>query len=296
VKYAWIDGQCRDYPLAALCEVLSVSINGYRAWKRGGTVERKRLTEVQLLSLIKSIHAEVKGAYGSPRMTEEIRSRGFPASKTRVERLMSRHGIRARHRRRYRVTTDSGHKLPVAQNLLNREFTPHEPNRVFSSDITYIWTDEGWLYLAVVLDLFNREVVGWSMRADMTTELVGDALTMAWFRRKPAPGVLHHSDRGAQYASHAYQGQLARYGMRCSMSRKGNCWDNAPTESFFNSLKNERVHMMRYRTQREAAADVFEYIEVFYNRSRRHSSLGLVSPTKYLQNWLTTQQAQDTAA
>ena len=182
------------------------------------------------------------------------------------------------------------------QNLLNRKFTPTEPNRVFSSDITYIWTDEGWLYLAVVLDLFNREVVGWSMRADMTTEVVGDALTMAWFRRKPAPGVLHHSDRGAQYASHAYQGKLARYGMRCSMSRKGNCWDNVPTESFFNSLKNERVHTTRYRTQREAAADAFEYIEVFYNRSRRHSSLGLVSPIKYLQNWLTTQQAQDTAA
>lgn len=158
-------------------------------------------------------------------MTEEIRARGFPAGKARVERLMSKNGIRARHRRRYRVTTDSRHKLPVAPNLLNREFTPVAPNQVFSSDITYIWTDEGWLYLAVVLDLFNREVVGWSIKPRMTVDLVTDALMMAWFRRKPAPGALYHSDRGSQGASHEFQRKLSDYGMRCSMSRKGNCWD-----------------------------------------------------------------------
>ncbi|WP_152650108.1 IS3-like element ISBps1 family transposase [Burkholderia pseudomallei] len=296
VKYAWIDEQCRHYPLSALCKVLAVSINGYRAWKRGGTVQRKRLTDAQLLTLIRTIHAEVKGAYGSPRMTEEIRARGFPASKARVERLMSKNGIRARHKRRYRVTTDSKHKLPVAPNLLNRDFTPDAPNQVFSSDITYIWTDEGWLYLAVVLDLFNREVVGWSIKPRMTADLVTDALMMAWFRRKHAPGALHHSDRGSQYASHEFQRKLADYGMRCSMSRKGNCWDNAPTESFFNSLKNERVHATRYRTHREAAADLFEYIEVFYSRSRRHSSLGFVPPTQFLQDWLTAQQVKDAVA
>ncbi|WP_088579080.1 IS3 family transposase [Burkholderia ubonensis] len=296
VKFAWIDTQCRQYPLAALCEVLCVSVNGYRAWKRGGTPERQRLTDAQLLTLIRTIHAEVKGAYGSPRMTEEVRSRGFPASKARVERLMSTNGIRARHKRRYRVTTDSRHKLPVAPNVLNRNFTPAEPNQVFTSDITYIWTDEGWLYLAVTLDLFNREVVGWSVKPRMTTELVADALTMAWFRRRPAPGALHHSDRGSQYASHDFQRKLNSYGMQCSMSRKGSCWDNAPTESFFNSLKNERVHGTRYRTHREAVADLFEYIEVFYNRSRCHSSLGFMSPTQFMQDWLVAQRTRDAAA
>lgn len=296
MKFAWIDTQCRQYPLAALCEVLCVSVNGYRAWKRGGTPERQRLTDAQLLTLIRTIHAEVKGAYGSPRMTEEVRSRGFPASKARVERLMSANGIRARHKRRYRVTTDSRHKLPVAPNVLNRNFTPAEPNQVFTSDITYIWTDEGWLYLAVTLDLFNREVVGWSVKPRMTMELVTDALTMAWFRRRPAPGALHHSDRGSQYASHDFQCKLNTYGMRCSMSRKGSCWDNAPTESFFNSLKNERVHGTRYRTHREAVADLFEYIEVFYNRSRRHSSLGFMSPTQFMQDWLEAQRTRDAAA
>jgi transposase-like protein len=164
VKYAWIDTQCRQYPLSVLCEVLAVSINGYRAWKRGGTPERQRLSDAQLLTLIRTIHAKYKGAYGSPRITEEVRTRGFPASRARVERLMSANGIRASHKRRYRVTTDSRHKLPVAPNALNRNFTPAEPNQVFASDITYIWTDEGWLYLAVTLDLFNREVVGWSVK------------------------------------------------------------------------------------------------------------------------------------
>jgi len=212
VRYAWIDRQVGQYPLSSLCWVLSVSVNGYRAWKRGGTPERTRLTDTQLLTLIRTVHAKVKGAYGSPRMTEEIRDRGYPASKARVERLMRENGIRARHKRRYRVTTDSQHKLPVAPNLLNREFTATEPNQVFSSDITYIWTDEGWLYLAVVLDLFNREVVGWSIKSRMTADLVTDALTMAWFRRRPMPGALCHSDRGShsQYASHEFQRKLRR--------------------------------------------------------------------------------------
>lgn len=198
MKFAWIESQRRHYPLSALCEVLSVSLNGYRAWKRGGTPQRRRLSDGQLLALIRSVHGEVKGAYGSPRMTEEIRSRGLPASKARVERLMRENGIRARHKRRYRVTTDSKHRLPVAPNLLERNFAPLAPNQVFTSDITYIWTDEGWLYLAIVLDLFNREVVGWSIKPRMSADIVTDALTMAWFRRKPAPGAMHHSDRGSQ--------------------------------------------------------------------------------------------------
>ena len=279
-----------------MCDVLSVSISGYRAWKRGGKLNRKRLTDRQMRMLIRAIDKELKHAYGSPRITKELRDRGFPASKPRVERLMKENGIRARHKRRYKATTDSKHTLPIAKNLLDRNFTPAAPNQVWTADMTYIWTDEGWLYLAVVIDLFNREIVGWSIKAKMTTDIVLDALTMAWFRRKPAPGLMHHSDRGSQYASHAFQVRLKEYGMVCSMSRKGNCWDNAPTESFFNSLKNERVHGTRYRTRTEATADLFDYIEPFYNRKRLHSTLGYVSPKKFLGNWINVQHKQNLAA
>ena len=227
MKYAWIDTQRACYALSEMCPVLAVSISGYRAWKRGGAPNRCRLSDAQMLALIRAIHDEFKGAYGSPRMVLELRARGFSAGDERVERLMRENDIRARHKRRFKVTTDSKHKLPVAPNLLDRNFTPAAPNQVWTSDITYLWTEEGWLYLAIVLDLFNREVVGWSIKPRMTAAIVMDALTMAWFRRKPAPGVLHHSDRGSQYASHAFQDKLAEYGMTCSMSRKGNCWECA---------------------------------------------------------------------
>ena len=296
MKYAWIDGQRKAYPLPAMCETLTVSISGYRAWKRGGSPTRKRLTDTQSLALIRAIHTQLKGAYGSPRMVKEIRGRGFPAGKERVERLMRENGIRGRHKRRYKATTDSKHCLPVAPNLLDRNFQPSAPNQAWTADLTYVWTQEGWLYLAVVLDLFNREVVGWSIKPRMTADIVTDALTMAWFRRRPAPGLIHHSDRGSQYASHAFQNKLTEYGMICSMSRKGNCWDNAPTESFFNSLKNERVHGTRYETRVAATADLFDYIEVFYNRSRRHSTLGYKSPIRFLQDWIKTQHEQKMAA
>lgn len=285
MKYAWIERERATYPLVILCNVLTVSVNGYRAWKRGGTPSRKRLTDTQMMALIRATHAQLKGAYGSPRMLREIRARGFPASKERVERLMRENGIRARHKRRWRATTNSRHSLPIAPNRLERNFTPAAPNQVWTADMTYIWTDEGWLYLAIVLDLFNREVVGWSIRPRMTADIVTDALAMAWFRRKPAPGLIHHSDRGSQYASQAFQAKLVDYGMVCSMSRKGNCWDNAPSESFFNSLKNERVHGQRYATHEQAKDDLFDYIEIFYNRSRRHSTLGYVSPAQYLRDW-----------
>jgi transposase InsO family protein len=189
VKYAWIDVQ-REFALVEMCAVLDVSVSSYRAWKRGGKPDRKRLSDSQMLALIQSIHAEHKGAYGSPRMVRELRERGFAASKARVERLMKENGLRARHKRRYKVTTDSKHGLPVAENILARNFAPTAPNQVWTSDITYLWTDEGWLYLAIVLDLFNREVVGWSLKPRMTADLVTDALTMAWFRRKPVAGLL----------------------------------------------------------------------------------------------------------
>ena len=296
MKYAWIDEQRKDYELNEMCSVLEVSVSGYRSWKRGGKPNRKRLTDAQMLALIRAIHEELKGAYGSPRMVEELRGRGFPASKERVERLMRENGIHARHKRRYKVTTDSKHNLPVAPNLLDRNFTPSAPNQVWTSDITYLWTGEGWLYLAIVLDLFNREVVGWSLKPRMTADIVTDALTMAWFRRKPAAGLIHHSDRGSQYASHVFQAKLLAYGMVCSMSRKGNCWDNAPTESWFNSFKNERVHGLRYATKEEMMAMSFEYIEVFYNRKRLHSTLGYKSPVQFLADWLNAQQQEKLVA
>jgi putative transposase len=296
VKYAWIERHRSFYPLALMCALLMVSVNGFRAWLRGGSADRERPTDAQLVALMRAIHAEVKCAYGSPRMYDELRTRGFRVGKTRVERLMREHGIRARHKRRFKATTDSKHTLPVAANVLERNFAPAAPNRVWSADLTYVWTDEGWLYLAVVLDLFNREVVGWAIKARMGSDIVIDALTMAWFRRRPEPGLIHHSDRGSQYASHAFQAKLAEYGMRCSMSRKGNCWDNAPTESFFNSLKNERVHGQRYRTRQQAIADLFEYIEVFYNRTRRHSTLGSRSPIQFMQDWIAARDQAGQAA
>jgi transposase InsO family protein len=296
VKYAWIDAQRHAFGLDEMCAVLDVSESGYRSWKRGGKPYRKQLTDAQMLVLIQSIHAEFKGAYGSPRMVRELRLRGFPASKERVERLMRENGIKAKHKRRFKVTTDSKHNLPIAPNLLERDFTPDAPNQVWTSDITYLWTDEGWLYLAIVLDLFNREVVGWSLKPRMTADIVTDALTMAWFRCKPAAGLIHHSDRGSQYASHVVQAKLVEYGMICSMSRKGNCWDNAPSESWFGSFKNERVYGERFETRDEMKAMAFEYIEVFYNRKRQHSTLGYKSPTQFLSDWLTAQQKEKLVA
>ena len=203
-------------------------------------------------------------------MVLDLRAWDFSASKERIERLMRENGIQARHKRRYKATTDSKHGLPVAENVLDRNFTPETPNQVWTSDITYLWTDEGWLYLAIVPDLFNREVVGWSLKPRMTADIATNALTMAWFRKRPAQGLIRHSDRGSQYASHAFQTKPTEYGMTCSISRKGNFWDNAPTESWFNSFKNERVHGYIFEAREEVKAMAFEYIEVFYNRKRIH--------------------------
>ena len=289
MKYAWIDAARSEFPLSSMCAVLDVSVSGYRAWKRGGRVV-KRLTDVQLLALIRAIHRESKGRYGWPRVREELRDRGIPAGKERVRKLMQANGIRARHKRKYKVTTDSKHNLPVAPNLLNRNFKTERPDQAWVADITFIPTNEGWLYLAAVLDLHTRMIVGWAMSSTMTRQLVIDALRMAWFRRKPKPGLLHHSDRGSQYCSHDYRQLLKEYGVQPSMSRKGNCWDNAPMESFFNSLKNECTHLARYTTRDEAKQETFEYIEPFYNRRRRHSALGYQSPATFYAAWLAQQK------
>lgn len=289
MKYAWIKQHQHTYPRVTMCCALNVSESGYAHWQSGAQAVHW-LNDEQLLVLIRAIHTRVNGAYGSPRITDDIRKQGLPVSKERVRRLMQVHGIRARHKRRYKATTDSGHKLPVADNLLARQFQPTAPDLVWTADITYIPTQEGWLYLAVVMDLYSRMIVGWSMDSRMTKELVLNALRMARFKRQPQPGLIHHSDRGSQYCSHEYQALLASLKIIPSMSRKGNCWDNAPMESWFNSLKNERVFHRSYQTREEAKADLFDYIEIFYNRNRSHSGLKYQTPMQCYTAWMMQQQ------
>jgi len=260
-----------------MCQALEVSESGYYAWacRSPSRAEQRRQ---QLLVAIREIHAEFKGRYGSPRMTVELNDRGHPCTQNMVAQLMSENGIRARTARRSVRTTDSRHSLPVADNVLDRDFQPAGPDLAWCADITYIPTADGWLYLAVVEDLFSRMIVGWSMDETMTSRLVVDALDMAIKRRLPGQGLLAHSDRGSQYASEHYQQLLSRHGIECSMSRVAQCWDNAPVESFFATLKKELVHHEKYDSREQAKASIFEYVECFYNRVRRHSSLGFLSP------------------
>jgi putative transposase len=256
-----------------------VSASGYYAWAaRPDSPTQQRRPE--LVGAIEEVHAEVRGRYGSPRMAAELNARGHECSQNTVAKLMKAHGIRAKAPRRFVRTTDSNHRLPVAENLLDRDFDPPGPNESWSADITDVPTREGWLYLAVVEDLFSRRIVGWSMAEAMESRLVVDALGMALARRHPGAGLVAHSDRGSQYASDHYQRVLAAAGMVCSMSRVGQCWDNAPIESFFGSLKRE-LGVEVFATREHARAEIFEYLEVFYNRVRRHSSLGLVSPDEF---------------
>lgn len=266
-----------------MCEVLDASRSGFYAWqKRPESVRSKRHRELVLE--IKEIHSDRNTrSYGSPRMHKELVSRGNPCSENTVAKLMREHEVVAKTKGKFKVTTDSAHKLPVAKNLLNREFEQAKPDRVWLGDVTYIWTNEGWLYLAAVIDTYSRKIVGWSMSQQMTKGLVLNALRMALGRRCPdrAAALMHHSDRGSQYASQAFQDLLAEHNITCSMSRKGNCWDNAMMESFFATLKKERVHHESYPTREAARASVFDYIELFYNPHRRHSALGYLSPEEF---------------
>ena len=263
-----------------MCDALEVSESGYHAWaaRPAAAADRRR---DGLVAAIRQVHAEVKGRYGSPRMTAELNARGHPCTENTVAKLMRAHGIRARAAMRFVRTTDSRHGLPVADNLLGRQFDSRGPNTAWGADITYIPTADGWLYLAVVEDLFSRMIVGWSMDETMTSRLVVDALDMALRRRAPGAGLLAHSDRGSQYASEHYRQLLVGHGIACSMSGVAQCWDNAPVESFFASLKKELVHHEKYTTREEAKASIFEYVEAFYNRARRHSSLGFLSPVEF---------------
>jgi len=294
VKYAWIGCHKKQWPVSLQCEVLNVSVSGYFEHQhRKGTGQRsggsrKRISDEALLVHIKAAHAGSKGEYGWPRIWKELRANGVKVGKERIQRLMKQHGIKARGKRKYVVTTDSKHNLPIAPNLLNRNFQPGQPNAVWTSDITYIQTDEGWLYLAAVIDLHSRQVVGWSMQPHMQANLVTDALRMAWFRRKPEPGLIFHSDRGSQYCSHAFREALVGYGMQSSMSRKGNCWDNAPTESLWGSLKVGRLYGMRFETRRQAMDEVIDWL-MYYNHRRLHSTLGYISPMQFEQNWFVAQ-------
>lgn len=280
MRYAFIGAQEGKFPMKLMCRVLGVSRSGYYAHRRRPE-SRRSVENRRLLSRITTVHEKSRRTYGSPRVHRQLVTEGESCSKGRVERLMAANEIRAKQKRKFVVTTDSKHDLPVAANILEREFYVEEPNRVWSSDITYIPTAEGWLYLAGVLDLCSRTAVGWSMSDTLEKTLVVDALKMAYCRRRPGKGLIHHSDRGCQYASEDYRNLLKLYGMEVSMSRKGDCWDNAPMESFFGTLKNELVHHRNYRTRAEARRDIFEYIEVFYNKERLHSSLGYLSPLNY---------------
>ena len=296
MKYAFIGRHAKVWPVVVQCAVLEVSASGYRqhrarekagneagkaeAGKPGESRPRGRMGEMALTVHVKATFHEMKGAYGWPRLWRELRARGVPVGKERVRKLMKKNGLQARGRRRFKVTTDSSHGLPVSPNLLERKFGVQEPNRVWTGDVTYVWTGEGWLYLAVVLDLFSRQIVGFAMAETMTRQLVIDALTMAWFRRKPAPGLIFHSDRGSQYASGDFQAQLAAFAMLGSMSRKGDCWDNAVTETLFGSLKVERLHGMRFDTRRAAKDEIMDWMQ-FYNARRLHSTLGYISPMAY---------------
>lgn len=270
------------WPVTVMCETLGVSTQGFYAWRSRPQSQQQQRRDALLVE-IRAVHAEVKERYGSPRIHAELKANGVACCVNTVAQLMRDNDIRAKSARKFKNTTDSRHSLPVAENLLDRQFEAQGPNERWVADITYIWTREGWLYLAVVEDLYSRMVVGWSMGDTMTSRLVVDALEMAVHRRLPDEGLLAHSDRGSQYASEHYQRLLAKHGIDCSMSGVGQCWDNAPMESFFASLKKELVHHENYETRAQAKASIFEYIETFYNPKRRHSSLGYVSPAEYEQ-------------
>jgi putative transposase len=280
MKFRFIHQEERWYGVDALCRAMGVTRGGYWSWVRRRPGPRQQADEV-LLADIRRVYAEKRRRYGSPRIYGELKKQGVVCGHKRVARLMRENAIRAKHRRKYKpMTTDSDHNLPVAPNILDRKFTRQRPNEVWVADMTSIATDEGWLYLAAIMDLYSRRIVGWAMGDRIDRHLPLRALHMAVQRRQPPRGLLHHSDRGSQYASGDYQKALAQDGMVCSMSRKGNCWDNAPMESWFHTMKVELIQDEVYRSRKEAMAAVFEYMEVFYNRQRAHTGIGGLTPSE----------------
>ena len=280
MKFRFIQQERRWYSVDALCRAMGVSRGGYWSWVRRRPGPRQ-LADVVLLADIRRIHKGKRRVYGSPRIHDQLQKEGVRCGRKRVERLMCENGIRAKQGKKYKpTTTNSKHNLPVAPNILNRQFQRDRPNEAWVADITYIPTEDGWLYLAAIMDLFSRRIVGWAMGDRISRHLAVRALDMAVQRRRPPRGLLHHSDRGSQYASRDYQKALKKSGMICSMSRKGCCYDNAPMESWFHTLKVELVQDEKFRTRREAMAATFEYMEVFYDRQRIHTALGGLTPAE----------------
>ena len=283
MKYHFIANHRQEFEITVMCRVLGVSRSGYYAWRQH-PVSAREMANQALTQQIKDIHQQSQQTYGSPRIQAELADDGVKCGHNRVARLMRQAEVQAKQSRKFKVTTtDSSHDYPVAPNRLNQDFTASRVNEKWLADITYIPTDEGWLYLAAVLDLYSRRIIGWAMSDSLHRQLALDALHMALQSRQPPPGLLHHSDRGSQYASDDYQTLLTKFGMQGSMSRTGNCYDNAPMESFFGSLKTELVHHRHYRTRTEAKTDIFDYIELFYNRFRRHSALDYQCPVVFEQ-------------
>lgn len=281
MKFRLIQQERRWHGVDTLCRALGVSRGGYWSWVQRRPGARQQADAV-LLADIRKIHKGKRRVYGSPRVHDHLQKRGVRCGRKRIERLMRENDIRAKQSKKFKpATTDSKHAHPVAANILNRRFHWERPNQAWVTDLTCIPTEEGWLYLGAIIDLFSRRVVGWAMGDDMSRQLTLRALEMAVQRRRPAPGLIHHSDRGSQYASGDYQKALKKHGMTCSMSRKGNCWDNAVAESFFHTLKVELVHDQKFKTRREATAAIFEYMEVFYDRQRIHTTLGGLTPAEF---------------
>ena len=269
-----------EFAVSMMCRVLSVSRSGYYDWYDRPPCCRA-IAQQQLDEQVKQAFTAEKGRIGSPRMVKRLKANGCSAGRHQVSQSLRRQGLRAKAARKYKATTQSNHTLPVAPNLLRQDFSASQPNQKWVSDITYIHTDEGWLYLATLLELYSRKIIGWSMSERMATSLVSDALTMAVFRRHRPKNVIVHSDRGSQYCSHEYQQLLKQHHLICSMSKKGDCYDNAAMESWHHSLKVEAIHGERFTTREQAKQQVFDYIEVYYNRQRLHSTLGYLSPMQF---------------
>ena len=279
MRYICIDRRRSQYPVTMMCRVLKVSRSGYYTWRVRPESQRAK-TDRQLTGVIRRLHEASKGVYGSPKITADLRDEGYRHGRHKVARLMRIAGLKGCPKRRFRVTTQRDPSHPVAENLLDQDFTAEAPNQRWASDITYISTHQGWLYLAVVMDLYSRRIVGWSMSRWVNRHLVIDALNMAIGQRCPDGELIHHSDRGSQYTSDDFRDELIKHGIECSMSRRANCWDNAVAESFFGTLKNELIYRRPWLTRADAGDAISEYIEIFYNRIRRHSTIGNVSPVR----------------
>ena len=290
MKFAFIAAEKANWPVLVLCAVLSVSRAGFYAWLRRAPSATAK-ADAELGRVIAEVHERSRCTYGSPRVFQALKSRGLRVGRKRVERLMRKNGIFARQKRKFRTTTDSAHADPIAPNTLNRKFHAEQPNKAWVTDVTYIWTLEDWVYLAAILDLCSRRVVGWAAGETNDRGLALTALSRAWSARRPGPGLLHHSDRGSTYASADYRAALLRRRAEVSMSRKGDCWDNAVAESFFATIKGELIDHERYVTRKEAIESIADYIDNFYNPHRIHSSIGYVSPIEFELRWQSSKMA-----